>query len=158
MSKWWSLRNKPLFINFLFYVEWWHWNSREWNVIIVHIGSLVNNIYIIKSNMCNGQEKCDRLWKWPQLTMILCKHTRCFRQLPTIDGVYFLSPWMWAECMTSFANRTQQKWHVPFPGLGLAFLCLPLFLSLPEHHQMSCEQDQTSLLSDETHIAWSSRP
>lgn len=128
MSKWWSLRNKPFLINFLFNVEWWHWNSREWNVIIVHIGCLVNNIYIIKSNMCNGQENCDRLWKWRQLTMFLCKHTRCFRQLPTIDGVYSLSPWMWAERMTSFVNRTQQKWQcvcaISRPGP-----CLPVSLS-----------------------------
>lgn len=158
MSKWWSLRNKSLFINIIFYVEWWHWNSREWNVIIVHIGSLVNNIYIIKSNMYNGQESCDKLWKWSQLTMFLCKRTSCFQQLPTIDGIYSLSPRIWANCRTSFANRMQQKWQC---AISRPRPCLPLLPSIslpPWTHQMSHEQDQTSLLSDETHIAWSFWP
>ena len=158
MSKWWSLRNKSFFINIIFYVEWWHWNSREWNVIIVHIGSLVNNIYIIKSNMYNGQESCDKLWKWSQLTMFLCKRTSCFQQLPTIDGIYSLSPRIWANCRTSFANRMQQKWQC---AISRPRPCLPLLPSIslpPWTHQMSREQDQTSLLSDETHIAWSFWP
>lgn len=147
-----------LFINIIFYVEWWHWNSREWNVIIVHIGSLVNNIYIIKSNMYNGQESCDKLWKWSQLTMFLCKRTSCFQQLPTIDGIYSLSPRIWANCRTSFANRMQQKWQC---AISRPRPCLPLLPSIslpPWTHQMSREQDQTSLLSDETHIAWSFWP
>lgn len=158
MSKWWSLRNKSLFINIIFYVEWWHWNSREWNVIIVHIGSLVNNIYIIKSNMYNGQENCDKLWKWSQLTMFLYKCTSCFQQLPTIDGIYSLPPRIWADGRTSFANRMQQKWQC---AISRPRPCLPLFPSIclsPWTHQMSREQDQTSLLSDETHIAWSFWP
>lgn len=78
-----------------------------------------------------------------------------FQQLPIKrGGVYFLSLWI-RTSVTSLPIEWSRSDSVPFPNIGLKRPGLPL-IPLSEPCQKLCEWDQTNLLGNETHMAYSS--